>query len=141
MLADRPTTAEIRSDRFPACDPSVPCWPMAYDQDLADRVRDAVTHLVGAGVHLREQKMFGGLGFMIDGNMAVAASSEGGLLLRVDPAQTDALTTEQGARAFVMRGRAMQGWLGIDAEAVSTDADLKRWVEIGVAYVRSLPPK
>jgi TfoX/Sxy family transcriptional regulator of competence genes len=114
---------------------------MAYDEILADRVRDLVAELAGDRAHVREQQMFGGLGFMIAGNMAVAASSDGGLLLRVAPAQTEHLTEHPGARPFVMRGRPMQGWLGIDADAVTTDADLRRWVEIGVAYARILPPK
>lgn len=110
---------------------------MAYDQELADRVRD----LVCAEPGLSEQRMFGGLAFLIHGNMAVAASSQGGLLLRVDPAETDTLVTDPAAHRFEMRGRQMDGWLRIDPEPVTDDEPLERWVAIGVAYARSLPPK
>jgi TfoX/Sxy family transcriptional regulator of competence genes len=85
--------------------------------------------------------MFGGLAFLINGNMAVSASSHGGLLLRVDPVQTDALVSEPHAQRFVMRGRAMDGWLRIDADALETDDELERWVGRGVTYARSLPAK
>ncbi len=85
--------------------------------------------------------MFGGLGFLIGGNMAVSASSKGGLLLRIDPAQTEALAAEPHARRFEMRGREMDGWLRVDAEAIETDGDLRRWVSHGVGYARSLAPK
>lgn len=110
---------------------------MAYDETLADRLRD---HLEGEP-GLSEKKMFGGLAFLVAGNMAVAASSEGGLLLRCDPEQTDELTADPGARRFEMRGRSMAGWLRIDADAASTDEDLARWADLGVTYARSLPPK
>lgn len=108
---------------------------MAYDDDLANRVRELVKDQDG----LTEKRMFGGLAFLIDGNMAVSASSRGGLLLRVDPAETDALVSEPGARRFDMRGHAMDGWLHLDLDAVSTDRDLGQWVARGVAYARSLP--
>ena len=85
--------------------------------------------------------MFGGLAFLIYGNMAVSASSKGGLLSRVDPAQTEALVSEPHVRRFEMRGREMDGWLRVDAEALATDDDLRRWVSRGVIYARSLPPK
>jgi TfoX/Sxy family transcriptional regulator of competence genes len=85
--------------------------------------------------------MFGGLAFLINGNMSVSASSQGGLLLRVDPDETDALLDESGAEPFVMRGRAMQGWLRIAPEAVRSKRQLERWAKRGVAYARSLPPK
>lgn len=110
---------------------------MAYDVDLADRIRAVVRAEPG----LTEKRMFGGLAFLIRGNMAVSASSQGGLLLRVDPADTGALVGEPHVRRFEMRGRAMDGWLRVDAEAVETDDDLRRWVSHGVAYARSLPPK
>jgi hypothetical protein len=110
---------------------------MAYDEDLADRIRE----LVGTEPGLTEQRMFGGLAFLIDGNMSVSASGQGGLLLRVDPEETDALLGEPHARPFEMRGRAMQGWLRVDAEGLETRRDLERWVSRGVAYARSLPPK
>ena len=110
---------------------------MPYDEDLANRVRE----LVGAEPDLAEQKMFGGLAFLIGGHMAVAASGQGGLLLRCDPAETEALVAKPGARRFEMRGREMDGWLRVDAEAVATKRQLERWVARGVGYARSLPPK
>jgi TfoX-like protein len=110
---------------------------MAYDEDLAARVRDCLQQESG----LSEKKMFGGLAFLIDGHMAVAASGQGGLLVRVDPAQTDALAARPHVDRFVMRGREMNGWLRVDPPAVQTETDLERWVRIGVAYVRTLPPK
>jgi len=88
-----------------------------------------------------EQRMFGGLAFLINGNMSVSASGQGGLLLRVDPEDTDALLRAPHARAFEMRGRAMQGWLRVDAEGVRTKRQLERWVARGVGYARSLPSK
>jgi TfoX/Sxy family transcriptional regulator of competence genes len=110
---------------------------MAYDEELANRIRASVEGASG----LTEQRMFGGLAFLINGNMAVAASGQGGLLLRVDPASTQALVSEPGAERFVMRGREMDGWLRIDPSAVQSEDDLQRWVEIGVGYARSLPAK
>ncbi len=85
--------------------------------------------------------MFGGLAFLLNGHMAVSASSQGGLLLRVDPTQTADLVKEPHVRRFEMRGREMDGWLRVDPEAVTTDDALARWVDVGVAYARSLPPK
>ena len=110
---------------------------MAYDEELANRIRELVANEQG----LTEQKMFGGLAFLINGNMSVSASSQGGLLLRVDPAETDALAARPHAQPFEMRGRAMQGWLRVDAEGVRTKRELQRWVTRGVAYARSLAPK
>ena len=110
---------------------------MAYDEELANRVRELVQGEEG----LTEKRMFGGLAFLINGNMAVSASSQGGLLLRVDPVQTDALVSEPHAQRFVMRGREMDGWLRIDADTLETDDELARWVSRGVAYARFLPAK
>jgi len=110
---------------------------VAYDEDLANRIRE----LIGAERDLAEQKMFGGLAFLIGGNMAVAASGQGGLLLRCDPAETEALAGKPHARRFEMRGRQMDGWLRVDADGVGTKRQLERWVERGVSYARSLPPK
>jgi TfoX/Sxy family transcriptional regulator of competence genes len=110
---------------------------VAYDEALADTIREAVQGVAG----LSEKRMFGGLAFLVNGNMAVAAAGHGGLLLRVDPAETEALAAEPGAERFVMRGRAMNGWLHVDADAGTPDDDLHRWVGIGVAYAGSLPPK
>jgi TfoX-like protein len=110
---------------------------VAYDADLADRIREAVQGESG----LSERAMFGGLAFLIGGNMAVSASSQGGLLLRVDPAETGSLVAEPHVRRFEMRGREMDGWLRIDPEAITSDEELRAWVDRGVTYARSLPPK
>jgi TfoX/Sxy family transcriptional regulator of competence genes len=103
---------------------------MAYDEDLADRIRE----LVAGESDLTEKKMFGGLAFLIGGNMAVAASGQGGVMVRVDAVKTN-------ARLVVMRGRPMQGWLRVDAEHLRTRRQLAKWVELGTTYARSLPGK
>jgi TfoX/Sxy family transcriptional regulator of competence genes len=110
---------------------------MAYDEDLANRIRE----LVGTEAGLTEKAMFGGLAFLINGNMAVSASGQGGLLLRVDPDETESLTAQPHAEPFVMRGRAMDGWLRVEAEGVRTKRELERWVKRGVSYARTLPGK
>ncbi len=110
---------------------------MAYDADLADRVRE----LVAVEPDLSERRMFGGLAFLIAGHMAVSVSGRGGLLLRCDPAETEALVGKPHAHPFEMRGRVMEGWLRIEAEGLGTKRQLERWVDRGVAYARSLPPK
>jgi TfoX/Sxy family transcriptional regulator of competence genes len=110
---------------------------MAYDEDLANRLRELASGEDG----VTEKKMFGGLAFLISGNMAVSASGQGGLLLRCDPEETDALVAKPHAERFVMRGRAMDGWLRIDPAGVKTKRELERWVGVGVAYARSLPAK
>jgi hypothetical protein len=110
---------------------------MAYDVELADRIRAVVQAEPG----LAERRMFGGLAFLIQGNMAVSASSQGGLLLRVDPAEAGSLISEPHVRRFEMRGREMDGWLRVDAEVVEGDDDLRGWVRHGVTYARSLRPK
>ncbi len=110
---------------------------MAYVEELANRIREVVQGDPG----LTEKRMFGGLAFLIDGKMAVSASSKGGLLLRVDPAQTESLVSEPHVRRFEMRGMEMDGWLRVDAEAVEFDDDLRRWVRHGVTFARSLARK
>ncbi len=110
---------------------------MAYDEDLANRIRE----LLGGKSDLTEKKMFGGLAFLLGGNMAVAASGQGGLLVRVDPEQSDTLVATSNARPMEMRGRAMQGWLRVDSDDVRTDSELAKWVELGANYARSLPAK
>jgi TfoX/Sxy family transcriptional regulator of competence genes len=110
---------------------------MAYDEDLAHRIRECAQDEDG----LTEKRMFGGLAFLINGNMAVSASGQGGLLLRVDPAQTESLAAKPHAATAIMRGREMNGWLRVDAAGVASLRDLRRWVKIGLVYARSLPPK
>jgi hypothetical protein len=110
---------------------------MAYDEELADRIREQI----GAEAGLTEKKMFGGLAFLIGGNMAIAASGQGGLLVRVDPEESDALLETTNARQMEMRGREMTGWLRVDAEDVPTREALAEWVDRGTAYARSLPAK
>jgi TfoX N-terminal domain len=110
---------------------------MAYDEELADRIRA----LIGDEPGLTEKKMFGGLAFLIGGNMAIGASGQGGVLVRADPEESESLVASTSARLMEMRGREMRGWLRVDAEDVSTDADLGRWVDLGSTYARSLPPK
>ena len=110
---------------------------VAYDEELADRMRDLVAGESG----LIEKKMFGGLAFLIGGNMAVAASGQGGLLVRVDPAQSDKLVATTNARLMEMRGRSMQGWLRVDPEDLRTKRQLAKWVGLGTTYARSLPAK
>jgi TfoX/Sxy family transcriptional regulator of competence genes len=110
---------------------------VAYDEGLADRIREQFDGVS----RVTEKRMFGGLAFLVNGNMAVAAASQGGLLLRVDPAETEALAAEPGAGRFVMRGREMNGWLHVEADAGTPDAELNRWVGIGIRYAGALPPK
>jgi TfoX/Sxy family transcriptional regulator of competence genes len=110
---------------------------MAYDEDLANRIRELLAEERG----VTEKKMFGGLAFLIGGNMAVSASGKGGLLLHVDPDSTDALLQKPHAAPFEMRGRSMAGWLRVSAEGVKSKQQLERWVARGVDYAKSLPPK
>ena len=110
---------------------------MAYDEDLAERIRV----LIGSEQSLTEKKMFGGLAFLIGGNMAVAASGEGGILVRVGPQESDRLVSTSKANVAEMRGRRMDGWLRVATEHLRTEPQLAKWVTIGTAYARSLPPK
>jgi TfoX/Sxy family transcriptional regulator of competence genes len=110
---------------------------VAYDEKLAERIRE----LIGRERGLAEKKMFGGLAFLIGGNMAIAASGQGGVLVRVDPDESDQLVERTNAEVMVMRGREMRGWLRVDSADVRTKAQLAKWVERGTAYARSLPAK
>jgi TfoX/Sxy family transcriptional regulator of competence genes len=110
---------------------------MAYDEELAERVREVLQDERG----LTEKKMFGGLAFLLDGRMAVGATSQGGLMVRVDPDRGETLVREPHVEPFEMRGRWMTGWLRVDPEAVESDDDLRRWVDHGVTFARTLPPK
>lgn len=110
---------------------------MAYDEDLAGRLRECLEQQSG----VTETRMFGGLAFLVNGHMAVAAASHGGLLLRIDPARSDELLDKPEAEPFVMRGRAMEGWLRVETAGMDDAATLRWWVEHGVRYARGLPPK
>lgn len=110
---------------------------MAYDVELAQRVRE----LLAYEPDIVEQKMFGGLSFLVGGHLAVGVSGSGGLLMRSEPQETAELLTQPFVAPFVMRGRAMSGWVRVAAEGVADDEELRRWVEAGVGYARSLPPK
>lgn len=110
---------------------------MAYDEDLAQRIRA----LAAARPGLSEKKMFGGLAFFIGGNMAIAASGQGGVLVRVGPERADRLATTTAASVAVMRGRPMPGWLRVDAEHLGTTRQLRKWVDLGVGFAQSLPEK
>jgi TfoX/Sxy family transcriptional regulator of competence genes len=110
---------------------------VAYDEDLANRIRELLAGESG----VTEQRMFGGLAFLVGGSMSVAASGQGGLIVRVDPDDTGTLLAKPHTRPFEMRGREMRGWLRVDAEGVRTKRQLAPWVMRGVAYARSLPPK
>ena len=109
---------------------------MAYDADLADRVRELLSD-----ERVSEQKMFGGLAFLIGGNMAIAASGQGGLLVRADPAEGAKLIASGKAHPMEMRGRSMEGWLRVDAGDVKQKRQLEKWVKLGTSHARSLPPK
>ena len=110
---------------------------MAYDEELANRIRE----LIGDEPRLTEKKMFGGLAFLVGGNMSVAASGQGGLLVRVDPEEADALLEEPHVSPMEMRGRSMAGWLRVAPEGLGTEPELEPWVGRGIAYARSLPAK
>lgn len=110
---------------------------MAYDDDLAERIRELLIHEPG----VTETKMFGGLAFLVDGHLAIAASRQGGALVRVDPAASANLVARTAASLAVMKGRPMHGWLRIDGDNLRTKRQLATWVGRGAAYARSLPPK
>jgi TfoX/Sxy family transcriptional regulator of competence genes len=111
--------------------------PVTYDEELAARIRT----LAAGAPAVSEKGMFGGLAFLVGGNMAVAASGQGGLLVRVDPEESDALARRAGVETMVMRGRSMRGWLRVDAAAIAGDGELAEWVGRGIAFARTLPPK
>ena len=110
---------------------------MAYDGELADRIRE----VLAGEPDLSEKSMFGGLAFLIADKIAVSASNQGGLLVRIDPTMTDFLVSEPHIRRFEMRRREMDGWLRVDAEVLKTDEELRRWVSHAVTYARSLLSK
>jgi TfoX/Sxy family transcriptional regulator of competence genes len=110
---------------------------VAYDEDLADRIRE----LIEGEENVSEQKMFGGLAFLINGNMAIAASGGGGVLVRADPDDADAIVAKSNASPMVMRGKELHGWLRVEADDVRTKRQLVKWIGIGTSYARSLPAK
>ena len=110
---------------------------MAYDKELADRIRA----LLPSDTAVTEQAMFGGLAFLVGGNMAIAASGQGGVLVRVDPADSEQLMATTTAVPMEMRGRPMRGWLRLGADQVRTKRQLSKWVEVGLEYASSLPSK
>jgi TfoX/Sxy family transcriptional regulator of competence genes len=110
---------------------------MAYDEDLANRIRE----LLGSQQGVEEKRMFGGLAFLINGNMSVAVSHQGGLLVRVPPDDTEKLSGRAHVSPMAMAGRQARGWLRVDADGVGTKRQLQGWVTRGVGYARSLPPK
>lgn len=110
---------------------------MAYDEELADRLRETLQDVSG----VTEKRMFGGLAFMVSGNMAVAAGSQGGLMVRVDPSLSEELVSRPHASRMVMRGKEMNGWLTVAADGLRTDPDLASWVETALSFAQSLPTK
>jgi TfoX/Sxy family transcriptional regulator of competence genes len=110
---------------------------VAYDEDLANRIRELLADEQG----VTEKRMFGGLAFLIGGKMSVAASGRGGLMVRIDPSESDALVKKKHCERMVMRGREMDGWLRVAAEGVRTKRQLEPWVKRGVGNARSLPAK
>jgi TfoX/Sxy family transcriptional regulator of competence genes len=110
---------------------------MTYDEALAQRIRD----LAADAPKLSEKKMFGGLAFLVRGNLSIAASGQGGILVRVDPEESSALVAKTPAEVMVMRGRPMEGWLRVSAEDVRTKQSLAAWVKRGTVYAASLPAK
>ena len=110
---------------------------MAYDEELANRIRE----LLGPQKGVEEKLMFGGLAFLINGNMSVAASGRGGLMVRVPPDETDKLLAREHVEPMVMAGRETRGWLRVSVDGVKTKRQLQSWVTRGIDYAKSLPPK
>jgi TfoX/Sxy family transcriptional regulator of competence genes len=110
---------------------------MAYDKDLAERIRQCLLSIPD----LSEKKMFGGVGFLINGNMTIAASAQGGILIRIDPSRTESLLETTHAQPMVMRGKSMTGWLRVSADELRSDNELNKWVIRSTAYAQTLPPK
>lgn len=111
---------------------------MAYDEQLADEIRERLDP--GAG-EVTEKRMFGGLAFMVEGNMTIAASRNGGLLVRTDPDDAEEIHSLPGVEPMEMRGRKMPGWVFVDAESLRDEADLDAWIERALGFVATLPPK
>ena len=110
---------------------------MAYDEDLADRIRE----LIAAERGVDQKRMFGGLAFLINGNMSVAVSRQGGLMVRIPPVETEKLLARDHVEPMIMAGREARGWLRVSSDGVKTKRQLRSWVTRGVDYAKSLPPK
>jgi TfoX/Sxy family transcriptional regulator of competence genes len=110
---------------------------VAYDEDLANRIREQLAGESG----ITEKAMFGGLAFLLGGNMAVSASGQGGLIVRIDPEQSDDALADPHAKLMEMRGRRMPGWIRVATDGVESDQQLARWVRRGVKFARTLPAK
>ena len=121
---------------MPWCSASIVGAEMAYDEDLADRVREVLS-----GQHAEEKPMFGGLAFLIGGHMAVCVSGQGGLMVRVPPEQTASLLARAHVGPMVMGGRETRGWVRVAADGVKTRRQLDAWVRRGLDHVHTLPPK
>jgi TfoX/Sxy family transcriptional regulator of competence genes len=111
---------------------------MAYDERLAEELRE---RLASIDSEVTEKRMFGGLAFMVDGNLAIAASRRGGLLVRTDPAEAEETEALPGVGAMEMGGRQMRGWFFVDTDALGSEADLDAWVDRAIAFVATLPAK
>jgi TfoX/Sxy family transcriptional regulator of competence genes len=109
---------------------------MSFDNHLADRIRKQLANQEG----LTEKKMFGGIGFLLNGNMCCGVLGEE-VVIRLDPEQTEKALTNKYTREFDFSGRPMKGWIYVGAKAVENETDLKHWVQIGLKYAGSLPPK
>ena len=110
---------------------------MAYDEHLANRLRELLADEDG----ITEKRMFGGLAFLLHGNMSVSASRNGGLLVRVEPSDTEALLKRPHVARMEMGKRTMDGWITVAPEGVKTKRDLGAWVKRSLGYVKTLPPK
>ena len=110
---------------------------MTYDPALAERIRAAIAKHAG----VRERKMFGGLAFMLNGNFAVSAYKDGGVMIRCSGEDWQALCSEDGAKPMLRKGAPVSGWVLITAEAVRDKASLSKWVRRGLAYAGAQPPK
>jgi hypothetical protein len=117
--------------------PALDDQAVAYDEALVSRVRN----ILGDWPGVTQMQMFGGLAWLVYGNMAVVVRGKGGLLVRVAPADHDAMLAEAGTAAMVMRRRPMRGWITVTPQTCATPSDLARWVQRGLTYALTLPAK
>jgi hypothetical protein len=109
---------------------------MAYDEKLAGRIRESL----GTRAGLSEKKMFGGLAFLINGNMSVGVHGDA-VIIRLEPHRTEDALGKPHTRVFNLSGRPMKGWILVDHAGVASTSALRQWIDVGVAYAESLPPK